>query len=76
MPGHTVCNFAEVAAHEIGHAIGLDHSSEGGATMFQTAHNDGRCAALRDDDRAGLSFVYPIDVPVLTITTPSQLPDR
>jgi cysteine-rich repeat protein len=54
------CNFAEVAAHEMGHVIGLDHSSDSGATMFDLAQFDGRCASLAADDVAGAEFVYPL----------------
>jgi hypothetical protein len=60
-------NFAEVLTHELGHTIGLGHSSENGresnsvlkeATMFYLAHFDGRGAALRSDDLAGVRTLY------------------
>lgn len=76
------CNVAEVATHEVGHAIGLGHSSEdpneadpllADATMYFKAQFDGRCAGLRNDDVEGAVFIYPTAVPP-TITTDS-LPD-
>lgn len=56
-------NFAEVATHELGHVLGLGHSSNPDATMAPIAHFDGRGASLRSDDIAGLTFIYPGVVP-------------
>lgn len=58
-PFWNTCNVAEVVTHELGHTIGFGHSGDSRATMFAYAHFDGRCAALRADDLAALSFVYP-----------------
>jgi hypothetical protein len=52
-------NLAEVVTHELGHVLGLGHSSDSDATMAPRAHFDGRGASLRADDSAGLRFVYP-----------------
>ena len=52
-------NVAEVATHELGHTIGLAHSTDTTATMYAYAHFDGRGAALMPDDAAGVSFIYP-----------------
>jgi hypothetical protein len=68
----TAPNLAEVLTHELGHTIGLGHSSENSkepnttlkdATMFYLAHFDGRGAALRSDDLAGLRALYPVTAP-------------
>jgi hypothetical protein len=80
---YSACNFndhcktREVATHELGHALGLGHSQYLDATMFGTAHFDGRCATIRADDANGISYVYPVEnggTRPLEITTTSQLP--
>jgi putative Ig domain-containing protein len=81
-PVWNACNFAEIGLHELGHAIGLAHSSENpiepdpklkDAAMYFTAHFDGRCASVRQDDMDAVAFLYPIAIPP-TITTSSPLP--
>ena len=69
------CNVREVATHEMGHALGLGHSSDTDATMYAFAHFDGRCASLRADDMNGIRFIYPGTLPTapLIIAT-STLP--
>ena len=52
-------NLAEVATHELGHVLGLGHSSDASATMYPFAHFDGRGASLGTDDITGLVHIYP-----------------
>ena len=72
-PQWTPCNLAQVVTHELGHTVGLGHSLDHAATMAGTAHFDGRCAALADDDVAGARAMYPephTPTPTFTATPP------
>jgi hypothetical protein len=61
-------NLSEVLAHEVGHTLGLGHSSENrsesdpvlrDALMYYRSHFDGRGAAVMEDDERGLCTIYP-----------------
>src|SRR5262249_45165256 len=66
------CNVREIATHELGHALGLGHTVDPTGTMFATAHFDGRCASLKQDDIDGIVYTYPVQdlgIRPLTINT-------
>jgi hypothetical protein len=66
--GHGGLDGEEVFAHEVGHTLGLGHSSEMGALMFPFAHGDGRGAsALHADDVAGLRWLYESRLALCTV---------
>ena len=69
------CQLQESLTHELGHALGLGHSSDSIATMNAYAHFDGRCASVTSDDNTGIRLVYPGGSfeSALTITTGSDL---
>jgi hypothetical protein len=53
------CQIQEVVTHEMGHALGLGHSSDSYATMSAYAHFDNRCASVMPDDVQGIKAIYP-----------------
>lgn len=67
-------NLAEVMTHELGHTIGLAHSTDATATMYAYAHFDGRGASLSPDDEAGVTFIYPMSDGPAPTATPSPTP--
>jgi len=72
------CDVREVATHEFGHVLGLNHSQFADATMAAAAHFDGRCASLREDDVDGITFIYPEEdggAGPLSISTPAVMPE-
>jgi hypothetical protein len=61
-------NLAEVAAHELGHAIGLGHSAVPDAIMRPSAYGSYRGPRLGDDDMDAVHCIYPH---TLSMTSPS-----
>ena len=63
----TVANQYDVetiALHEIGHLLGLSHSSVAGAVMFPTVSANSTNRVLAADDLEGIRQLYPIQGPV------------
>jgi hypothetical protein len=59
-PGSGRLDITGVAAHELGHGLGLDHEEDvPAATMFPAVMNRGlTLRTLHDDDRAGVESLY------------------
>ena len=53
------CQLQEVATHEMGHALGLGHSTDTTATMMAYVHFDNRCSSVMSDDVQGITTIYP-----------------
>jgi hypothetical protein len=51
--------LSEVASHELGHAIGLGHSTSLDSIMRSYMYGDGRGATLSSDDKSGSLMIYP-----------------
>lgn len=65
-------DYTEVLSHEIGHSLGLAHSSEDDneptdaledATMYFKVHKDGRGSTLTTYDKDQIQFGYPENTP-------------
>ncbi|KAL5761953.1 hypothetical protein ACOSP7_018217 [Xanthoceras sorbifolium] len=54
----TAVDLESVAVHEIGHLLGLGHSSDRDSVMFATLPTSVRKVTLRRDDIAGVQSIY------------------
>ncbi|BAT74628.1 hypothetical protein VIGAN_01233400 [Vigna angularis var. angularis] len=54
----TAVDLESVAVHEIGHLLGLGHSSEEEAVMFPTISSRRKKVVLAQDDIKGIQFLY------------------
>lgn len=48
-----------VALHELGHLLGLDHSTVPGTVMWPTVYSNNTLRTLQPDDLAGITALYP-----------------
>ena len=80
--GTTGCSMGayieDIATHELGHTLGLGHSSQTAATMYATySYCSQSMRSLTSDDVAGLRDLYPDTgstntVPSVSIATPAS----
>ena len=69
---HTWCIGAQagnydvetIALHEVGHLLGLQHSSVAGAVMFPTVSDNSTNRVLAADDIEGVRRLYPLTGPI------------
>jgi hypothetical protein len=54
-----LATFTEVLCHNVGHAMGLDDSTDNQSIMYHTAHQDGRGAQLGTSDPPVARQAYP-----------------
>ena len=75
-PAWNQFDIQSVATHELGHALGLAHSSVAGSTMFATATPGSvSLRTLHVDDIAGIQALYgqaPPPVPTIMAITPAR----
>jgi matrixin/IPT/TIG domain-containing protein len=61
-----------IATHEIGHALGLGHSTDSSATMYPTYHGVGG-RQIEADDIAGIRSIYGVSsAPTILAVTPAS----
>ncbi|KAL2344274.1 hypothetical protein Fmac_005559 [Flemingia macrophylla] len=71
----TAVDLESVAVHEIGHLLGLGHSSVEEAVMFPTISSRRKKVVLADDDIKGIQFLYGSN-PNFNGSTATSAPER
>ncbi|XP_027347142.1 metalloendoproteinase 5-MMP-like [Abrus precatorius] len=71
----TAVDLESVAVHEIGHLLGLGHSSKEEAVMFPTISSRKKKVVLAEDDIQGIQFLYGSN-PNYNGSTATSAPER
>jgi len=71
----TAVDLESVAVHEIGHLLGLGHSSQEEAVMFPTISSRKKKVVLAQDDIEGIQFLYGSN-PNFNGSTATSAPER
>jgi len=60
--GSGFADLRNTATHEIGHVLGMDHSTDPEATMYAFAFpGDTNKRSVEEDDKAGVCYLYPLE---------------